>query len=241
MNKRLHDGQLLGSLLDLQHAVEAGVAHHLHVGDADVGEQMLTLLVLDKEAGEAFQHVGIVAAIPAEEDLVGAEDARHTVGRYAAVAEYVEIVIPELILDEERHHRSHRAQKAPCVADRVKREIANDVGSLIVFAHLIARRREEGEQDLVLGMLLADALHQRASLLELSKRGGMNPNVFGIGIYLLAEDVEGLVLPPPHLSHLFVEETGDDHSQEVDINSKLIHKWWFDAFVWDANLFLVFG
>ena len=52
MNKRLHDGQLLGSLLDLQYAVEAGVAHHVHVGDADVGEQMLTLLVLDKEAGE---------------------------------------------------------------------------------------------------------------------------------------------------------------------------------------------
>jgi len=90
-------------------------------------------------------------------------------------------------------------------------------------------------------MLLADALHQRASLFEFTKRGGMNPNVFGIGIYLLAENVEGMVLPPPHLPHLFAEETGDDHSQEVDINCKLIHKRWFDAFAWDANLFLEVG
>jgi len=140
LDKRLHDWQLLGSLLDLHDAVEASVAHHLHVGDADVGEQPPALLVLDEEAGEALQHIGIAAAIPAEEDLVGPEDARHAVGRHATMTEYVEIVIPELILDEERHHWSHRAQEAPCVADRVEREIADDVGSLIVFAHLVARR-----------------------------------------------------------------------------------------------------
>ena len=49
-----------------------------------------------------------------------------------------EVVVPELILDEERHAGTHQSQEASCVAGGIKRQIADDVGSLVVLAHLIA-------------------------------------------------------------------------------------------------------
>ena len=82
---------------------------------------------MDKEAGEAFQHVGIAAAIPPKKDLVRTEDTRHTVGRHAAMTKDMEIVIPELILDEECHYWTDGAQKAARIAYGIKGEIADDV------------------------------------------------------------------------------------------------------------------
>ena len=211
----LHDGQLLAGLLDLQHAVEAGVAHHPHVLDAQGAKQQLALLVLHKEGGEARQHLGIAPSVPLEEHLVPAEDARHAVGGHTAVLQHMQVVVPELILDEERHHRAHRAQEAAGVAHGVERQVAHDVGARIVLPHLIARGREERKQDLVFGMDLAQTLHERTPLLELSQRGGVKPDVFGLGVKMFAQHAERGMLATPHLPHLLIEQRVDEDSESI--------------------------
>ena len=71
------------------------------------------------------------------------------------MAQDVHVVVPELILDEERHHRSDGTQETACVAHRVERQVTHDVGSLVVLTHLIARGREERKQNFILGELVA--------------------------------------------------------------------------------------
>ena len=84
-DKALHQGQLLARLPHLEHAVETGVAHNLHLVDAYRREQLATLLVLDKEAAEAAQHAAILPSVGTEEDLTRAEDAAHAIGRHPAM------------------------------------------------------------------------------------------------------------------------------------------------------------
>ena len=103
LDELLDDGQLAGLLLDLQDAVEAGVARDADVGQPDGGQQLAALLVLHEEVGEALQDAAILTSIPSEEHLSVAEDARHAVGGHAAMLQDVEVVVPELILDEEGH------------------------------------------------------------------------------------------------------------------------------------------
>lgn len=91
-----------------------------------------------------MQYSGIFLGIPFEEYLVGTEYRRHTVGGHMTVFKYVEVVIPKLILDEVCHHRAHQPQKPYGINRCVERQVADDVGALIILAHLIARRREEG-------------------------------------------------------------------------------------------------
>ena len=90
--------------------------------------------------GEAVEHAAILPSVPAEEHLVGPEDGADAVGGYASVFEYVQVVVPELVLDEERHLGTYKAEEAPGVGDGVEGEVADDVGALVVLAHLIARR-----------------------------------------------------------------------------------------------------
>ena len=56
----------------------------------------------------------------------------------------MEVVVPKLILHEKGHDRAYRAKEAARVADGVDREVGDDVRPLVVLAHLVARRREEG-------------------------------------------------------------------------------------------------
>ena len=84
-----------------------------------------------------------------------------------AVLEDMQIVIPELILDEEGGHRTDGPQETTGVGDGVERQVTDDVGPFVVLAHLIARRREEREQNLVLRMVATELFHQWAPLLEL--------------------------------------------------------------------------
>ena len=201
-HKGVDNGQTTGCLLNLEHAVEAGVAHHVDIGDADRGKQALRLLVLHEEAGEAGEHTAVAPSVPLEEDLLGAEDARHAVGGYAAVLEHMQEVVPELVLDEECHHGAHDAQELARIAYGVDGQIADDVGSLVVLAHLIARGREEGKQYLVLGVLAAHLFHQRAALFELAQRRSMKPDVAVGWVNLLTQYTERLLLSAPHLAHL---------------------------------------
>jgi len=122
----------------VEDAVEAGVADDGDVGDADLRQQLAALVVLHVEMGEAPEHVGILTTVPAEEDLVGSEDAGDAIDGDAAMAQDVQVVVPELVLDEERHDGSDGAQEAACVADGVEWQVADDVGTGIVLAHLVA-------------------------------------------------------------------------------------------------------
>ena len=146
---------MLGLLLNLQDTVEAGVASYTDAGDANLSQQLTALLVLHEEVGEAVEHTTVLATIPLEEYLVGTEDAGDAVDRHMAVLQDVEVVVPELVLDEERHDGTHRTQEADGVDGGVERQVADDVGTLVVLAHLVARGREEGQQDLVLRILAA--------------------------------------------------------------------------------------
>ena len=134
----LYERQLPSRLFNLQHAVETGVAHHGHVMDANGVQQFTADVVLHIEPGEALQHVGILTTIPAEEHLSGTEDAADAVDGNAPVLQDVQVVVPELVLDEERHHGTDGAQEATGIGNGVKGQVADDVGTLIVFAYLVA-------------------------------------------------------------------------------------------------------
>ena len=160
---------MLGSFLDLQHTVETGISHHIHIRNTDAGEQSLALLILHKEAGKALQDIRIAPAIPLEENLILTEDTAHTICRNVAVLENMKEIRPEFILDEEGHHRTHQAKKTDGIQAGIHRHIADDVSALIILAHLISGRRIEGKQNLILGIISADALHQRTTLFKLAK------------------------------------------------------------------------
>jgi hypothetical protein len=87
---------------------------------------------------EAVQYATILSAIPLEEHLVRTEDARYTINRHIPVLQDMQVVIPELILDEESHHRTYSPQETPGVGDGIQRQITDDIGSLVVLSHLIA-------------------------------------------------------------------------------------------------------
>ena len=106
----------------------------------NLGQEFLTDLVLHEEMGEAIQHAPILATIPLEEHLIRTENARHAIHGHIAMLEDMQIVIPELILDKERHDRTYQTQETNGIDGSVQRQIADDVGSLIVLTHLIARR-----------------------------------------------------------------------------------------------------
>ena len=72
-------------------------------------------------------------------------------------------------------------------------------------------------------MVAADALHDGAPLLELAQRGGMHPDVLGIGVYLLFEHGEGLALSTPHLPHFLVEQAENGYACQIEVNRNVVH------------------
>ena len=119
--KLLDNRQLLRLLLNLEHTVEAGVTRYRDIRDANFGQQLAADLVLHKEMGEAVEHTAILAAIPLEEHLVGTEDTADAIDRHVPVLQNVQVVIPELVLDEERHHGTDSPQEAAGIGNRVER------------------------------------------------------------------------------------------------------------------------
>ena len=51
----------------------------------------------------------------------------------------------------------------------VEGEVANEVRPFVVFAHFIAGRREEGEEDFALGLFATQAFDERTSLFEFAE------------------------------------------------------------------------
>ena len=136
--ERFNDRQLLGSFLNLKHTVKTGIANNCGVCDTYLSQQLLTNLVLYEEMGKAVKYTSILTTIPLKEHLIRAEDARHTIYRYITMLKDMQVVIPELVLDEECHHRMYKSQEPAGIGDSIDREIGNDIRSLVILTHLIA-------------------------------------------------------------------------------------------------------
>ena len=213
----LHCGYLLALAGYLQHTVEACIACHGDVVVAQFCQQLFRILCLDKEMCEASQHRTILISVPTEEDLAGTEDGTDAIDRHMAVTQDVEVVVPELILDEERLHRPHGTQETACVGEGIDGQVADEVCTVIVLPDLIARWREERQQYLALGMHVAILLNDGASLLKFSQRGSVKPCVFGIGINVTLQVSYSLTLTAPHLLDLIGEERCNEDTKLVYI------------------------
>ena len=218
-----NDRKFLALLLDGEHAVEASVATDSDIMDANLGEQFARALILHEESCEAFQHFAVLSAVPAEENLVGTEDGADAIDRNIAVAQDMEVVIPELILDEERHFRSYGAQESACIVWSVERKIADDVSPLVILSHLIARWREEREEDFEFRTFLSESLDNGASLFKFTQRGGMKPYVSSVRVHFLPNRTYGFLLALPHHLHLLVEEAGNGDACKVNEYYNIIH------------------
>ena len=115
----LYQRQPLGGLLDGEHTVETGIAHYVHRVDMDGTEQLAALLVLHEETGDAAQDIAIAHAIPLEKHLARAENAAHAISGHTLLAQEVEVIIPKLVLNEERHDGTSQPQEANGIERRV--------------------------------------------------------------------------------------------------------------------------
>ena len=197
-----NDGERPRGMADVDHAIEAGVACDGDVRQTDASEELARGLVLHKEVIETAERVAIRSADGAEEELAGAENAGHKVGRDASAPKLVERVQPKLVLDKEGEGGTDTVEEGADAAWEVEREVADDVGAGVVAADIVARGGEEREDDFVVGVTLADGLKQRPPLLKLTERGGVKPNVARTGDDLLAQDVVNAPPPVDHLARL---------------------------------------
>ena len=131
--------QLLGSLLDLEHTIEARIAHNRNIVDSNLSQQFFTYFILHKEMGEAIQHWSVLTSIPLEEHLIRAEDAGHAIDGHMTMLQDVQVVVPELVLDEKCHHRTNGPQETTGIGNGIEWQIGDDICAFVVFTYLIAR------------------------------------------------------------------------------------------------------
>ena len=155
---------------DVDDAVKTGVAGDGDVvGHADARKEFDGKAVLDKKMGDAAQTTGITAAVPLEKDLSGAENAADGVDGNAFAVEYVDVVAPKLVFDEDGHLGMGEFDETARGGGGVEGEVANEVRTFVVFAHFIAGGREEGEEDFALGLFATQAFDERTSLFEFAE------------------------------------------------------------------------
>ena len=160
-----------------------------------------------------FQHLSEHAAIAFEKSLCRAEYRGNDIGRDIATVQFLQVVAPKFVFDENCSFHIDSIQKAAHIRRKVKRKIANHVGQLIVLAHLIARRREERKQYLLFRMTAFQHFNQRTSLLEFAQRRHMNPHIFGIAVDVFLQDAERACLSRNHQFRLPVAHGSHTHSR----------------------------
>ena len=77
--------------------------------------------------------------------------------------------MPVLVFDEDGDFGVRGVEEAAGVARRVDREVEDVVDALVVLADFVARGREEGDEDFVFGIVLANPFDDGTPLLELSE------------------------------------------------------------------------
>ena len=207
---------------DFGHPVETGVARNHHVVEAQFGQQALRLLVLDEHRVEALQRLAPDAAVGAEENRVAAEDGRDDVGAYRAVAQLGEQVNPEFVLDEDGYLGVGDVEEAAGVRRRVNREVEDVVHAAVVLADFVARRGEEGEQDFVLGVLLAEPFDDGTPLFEFAQRGDVYPDDARLGVDGVGHPFEEIFPPLNPKLRLGVSRRDQPDGQCIEHESEII-------------------
>ena len=65
----------------------------------------------------------------------------------------IQIVLPKLIFDEERHAGVHQIKELLHIARLVERQVTHNIRPPVVFAYFVARRRKECQQNTIIGIL----------------------------------------------------------------------------------------
>ena len=164
-----NDGERTGGAADVDHAIEAGVARDGDVRQTDASEELARGLVLHKKAIETAKCIAIRSADGSEEELAGAENAGHKVGRDASAPQLIERVQPKLVLDKEGEGGADTVEETADAAWEIEREVAYDIGAGVVAADVVARGGEEREDDFVVGVALANGLKQGPPLLKFTE------------------------------------------------------------------------
>ena len=208
LQEALHHGVGLGGLGYLVYAVVSGVAGKGTMVDAVAFQQLPALFVLHEEMLEAKTDLAQEpSAVPFEEVLLRTEDGREDIGVYAALAQGVHVVVPELVLDEKDLVGMDCVEEAAHVARGVHGQVADGLGLCVVLTHLVARRGEEGDEYLAFGMPLAVGFQHGPCLLELAEAGGVEPHR-GLS-FLKFGQCRGHLLPAcHHLARLGMTEQG---------------------------------
>ena len=116
---------------------------------------------------ELAEHLGRI--LESEENLSFPEYAGYAVNSCSPLSHASEEEIPELVFDKDSDFRFDDVEESVGSSLCVERNVADDVGSFIVFPHFVTRWREKSEQDFVFRMVFPDEFHEWASLLEFSE------------------------------------------------------------------------
>ena len=222
LSKGGNDGKRPRGMADVDHAIEAGVARDGDIRQTDASEELARGLVLHKEVIKTAERVAIRSSDGAEEELAGAENAGHKVGGDASAPKLVERVQPKLVLDKEGEGGADTVEETADAAWEVEREVAYDIGAGVVAADVVARGREEREDDFVVGVALANGLKQGPPLLEFTERSGMKPDVARTGDYLLTQNVVNAPPPVDHLARLPMKRRSGVDGRCVEADSRRV-------------------
>ena len=187
-------------------------------------QQCRCRLVLHKEMGHGMQLFAEPVAVRFEEEGFRLENQRDVEQGNASLFQGSHVIEPKIVLNEEGRHEMMALQPLFGVKGRVGRQIQHLVGQGIVFAHLVARRREKREQYPVMRKLFFDGLDDRTTLLKLAQRRSMKPNPVAIARR------RGQLGPPPdpELPHLpktplnqqpgfgVAEQSGNAHAKGIE-------------------------
>ncbi len=217
-----NDGERTGGAADVDHAIEAGVARDGDIRQTDASEELARGLVLHKEVIETAKCIAIRSADGAEEELAGAENAGHKVGRDASAPQLIERVQPKLVLDKEGEGGADMVEEGTDAAWEIEREVAYDIGAGVVAADVVARGGEEREDDFVVGVALANGLKQGPPLLEFTERSGVKPDVARTGDYLLTQNVVNAPPPVDHLARLPIKKRSGVDGRCVEADSRRV-------------------
>ena len=167
-NETLDVRERLGLLGNGRHAVETRVATQRDIVEAILSEQINGCLVLHEEMRHRMQLLAEPTTIGTEEERVGLEDERDVEQWDACLLQGPHVIEPKLVFDEESSHEMMPTHPLGGMTGGIGGKISHFVGHRIVLADLIARRREEGQQDFVLRKALFQRLDDRTTLLKLT-------------------------------------------------------------------------
>ena len=128
----------------------------------------------------------------------------------------IQIVLPKLIFDEERHAGVHQIKELFHIARLVERQVTHNIRPPVVFAYFVARRRKECQQNTIIRIFGTNLLNQRTPLFKLAQGSRMEPNVACILLQLLPEQLIHHPVPFHHLSWLTAERGSQMHRNIVD-------------------------